>query len=280
MSALASRRFARLASVALGVALVAVVAAGCGGTTNPTSAGEPDPVPAETSNSGATTDDAGVSPGTTDPGGDPADGSDPAGDTPVAPARDDVDLTALAEQIRADLGVEAERLGRSWSPIIDVAGETWWARIPVEVELTEADLDDPLATLPAPLDKLTSAVAELHVRADSPLGPVGTRLRSPFSGLRATLDGSEQPVTTEPGDDPPSTSTWPVAAARIVGISLTVGAIDDAGLADEVLAAFGADQIRLGPPETMAFLTVAEAMGGTTATLPPSTGTTVPAPTG
>jgi len=184
-----------------------------------------------------------------------------------------VRLTPLArravEELRAD--------PVATDSILTTDPETWWATITVDLPIGD-DLEDPLAALPPPLDGLAPGLARFVVVGDGPDGPVGARLEPPFAGLREWLDGSNQVVTTVPGDDPPSTATWPVDDVRITELSLTVVDFDATSDAAEIVAAVSAGQIAIGPAGGAIVLTLAEARAGVPATNPPLTGTPVPRP--
>jgi hypothetical protein len=103
---------------------------------------------------------------------------------------------------------------------------------------------------------------------------------TPVVGLRALLDGSRQPVTTVPGDEPPTTSTWQIAGARLTSIAAPVADVDRLPEIESLIQTIGPEQMALGPPRGGGFLTVAEAESGVPATAPPLTGTvsTLPPP--
>jgi len=185
------------------------------------------------------------------------------------------ELTQLARLANRQLAEDAERLGVT-AP--DHAPEAWEATLNVDIALTEADLDDPLAALPHPFDELAPVITEIVVWADDPNGATGVRLRPPFVDLRPELDGSKQAVTTEPGDQPPPTETWAIERPRIEEISVTVLDLDNAASVDEILDLVGPLQVLIGRPQFSPTMTLAEARAGTPATLPPLTGTRPPPP--
>lgn len=185
------------------------------------------------------------------------------------------ELTRLAQRASEQLIEHATERGSS-PPGDDPT--TWIVTLEVDVPLTDEQLDDPRAALPAPFDQLATALVSLVVRADSPDGPVGHLLEEPFTDLRSALDGSRQVVTTVPGDDPPSTETWPVRDARIEKIALGVVDFDAMAVGPEIVSLIGADKVHIGLPGGWFAMTVAEARAGVSATLPPLTGTTATAP--
>lgn len=197
--------------------------------------------------------------------------AEPAADQPPRPG----ELTELARVANQQLAEDAERLGVT-AP--DHAPEVWEATLNVDIALTDADLDDPIAALPHPYDELAPVITELVVRADGPNGTTGLRMRPPFVGLRPELDGSRQVVTTEPGDEPPPTETWAIERPRIEEISLTVLDLDNAASVAEIIDLVGPRQVLLGRPQFFPTMSLADARAGIPATLPPLTGTTLPMP--